>query len=342
MHFSVDPMVAWGGSGVRRTATLVAVALLAVAVLVSVPSVATAWNQAGAEGSLWQLLNGARVNNGRAPLQQNGTLVGIARWRSQDMVDRGYFSHDVLGSGCQVYCWYDSNGVAYTFGGENIGWNSGWSDAESPVRVHEGFMGSPGHRANVLEPAFTHGGVGAYGRDGQSSLGGTPVTNIRMYTELFLQAPAAAPPPPPPAPAPQPAPRAPAPAPAPQAPAPQPAPGAAQPGSGGSGGGGAATGEAADDAADEDQEDEGADDAADEEATDAESAWERSSDLARSGMLALDFGLGASAPDTSETPTRPAVESVESRQTARVVTPPPAEAGVFEAFLSSLMGFLFD
>ena len=219
MVLSIDPMVAWGGRLTRRVASAAVVALLAVATLLSAPSVATAWNQGGAEATLWQLLNGARVNNGRAPLQQNGTLVGLARWRSKDMMDRGYFSHTVLGSGCEVYCWYDSNGLSYVFGGENIGWNAGWSDADSPVKIHEGFMNSPGHRANVLEPAYTHGGVGAYGRDGVTNLAGSPQTNLRMYTELFMQARSA------PAPAPRPAPAA----------------GGGGSGGGGSGGGGQAS-----------------------------------------------------------------------------------------------------
>ena len=75
--------------------------------------------------------------------------------------------------------------------GENIGWNSGLDDSYSPVRVHEKFMASPGHRANVLTAAFTHGGVGAAAADNKMFQG--YVQNTRMYTELFLQAPAAAP-----------------------------------------------------------------------------------------------------------------------------------------------------
>jgi Wiskott-Aldrich syndrome protein len=60
-------------------------------------------------------------------------------------------------------------------------------------------MNSPGHRANVLEPSFTHGGVGAYARDNVSFLG--KLRNPRFYTELFMAA-ASAPPPPPPQPPP--------------------------------------------------------------------------------------------------------------------------------------------
>ncbi|MDQ2674925.1 MAG: CAP domain-containing protein [Chloroflexota bacterium] len=168
-------------------------ALLAAALVTWAPAAVSGWNQGSAEATLWQLLNGARTNNGMAPLQQHSTLIGLARWRSSDMLAKDYFSHTIAGCGCLVYAYYDSNGLNYVWGGENIGWNSGLDDSYSPVRVHERFMASPGHRANVLNPAFTHGGVGAAAADNQMFQG--YVQNTRMYTELFLQAPAAAPPP---------------------------------------------------------------------------------------------------------------------------------------------------
>lgn len=177
-----------------RTIGLAAGAFAVAGLLAWSPSPTTGWNQGSAEATLWQLLNGARANNGMAPLQQDGTLVSLARWRSQDMIQRDYFDHTILGSGCQVYCYYDSNGLSYVWAGENIGWNSGLADDYSPVRVHEKFMESAGHRANVLNAAFTHGGVGAFAADNVSFQG--YVQNPRMYTELFLQAPSAAPPPP--------------------------------------------------------------------------------------------------------------------------------------------------
>jgi uncharacterized protein YkwD len=190
---------------VLRTIGFGASALLAAALLTWSPAPTTGWNQGAAEGTLWQLLNGARTNNGLAPLQHHGTLLGIARWRSQDMLNRNYFSHTIPGCGCLVYAYYDSNGLAYDWAGENIAWNSGHDDASSPINAHERFMGSAGHRANVLTPGFTHGAVGAAAADNQMYLG--HVQNTRMYTELFLQAPrAAAPPPPPPPAAPAPAP----------------------------------------------------------------------------------------------------------------------------------------
>ena len=100
----------------------------------------------------------------------------------------------ILGTGYQVYHWYDLNGLQYDWGGENIGWNNGYSDADSPVAIHQGFMDSPGHRANILEPSFTHGGVGAYAKDNVMFLG--KQRSPRFYTELFMDAASAAPPPP--------------------------------------------------------------------------------------------------------------------------------------------------
>ena len=201
---------------VARTLGLGISTLVAAGLLTWTPAATTGWSQGAAESTLWQLMNGARINNGVAPVQSHGTLVGIARWRSSDMLARDYFSHTIPGCNCLVYAYYDSNGLAYDWAGENIAWNSGRSDAESPVRAHEQFMGSAGHRANVLDPSFTHGGVGAAAAE-QAFQG--YVQNTRMYTELFMQAMGGGP------------------APAPQQPAPAPSTGG---GGGGGGGGGSA------------------------------------------------------------------------------------------------------
>lgn len=178
---------------VARTLAFGASSLLAAALLGWAPSMASGWSQSSAEATLWQLMNGARVNNGVAPVQSNATLTSIARWRSSDMLERSYFSHTIPGCNCLVYTYYDSNGLDYAWAGENIGWNSGFTDDYSPVRVHEKFMESPGHRANVLDPRFTHGGVGAAAADGAEFLGN--VQNTRMFTELFMQAAGSSPPP---------------------------------------------------------------------------------------------------------------------------------------------------
>jgi len=177
-----------------RASALTGTALLAAALLAWSPAPASGWNQGSAEATLWQLMNGARVNNGLRAVQQHATLVSLARWRSKDQVQRNYFDHTILGTSYQVYHWYDQNGLQYRWGGENIGWNNGYADADSPVAIHEGFMNSPGHRANILEPSWTHGGVGAYAADNVNFLG--KVRSPRFYTELFMQASSGAAPPP--------------------------------------------------------------------------------------------------------------------------------------------------
>ncbi|MEX0625766.1 MAG: CAP domain-containing protein [Chloroflexota bacterium] len=190
-----------------RAIALSGIALMGAALFAWTPQPTTGWDQSSAEATLWQLLNGARTNNGLPPLIKHSTLVSLARWRSKDMVDRDYFSHTIKGTSYQVYHWYDTNGLSWSSGGENIGYNNGFSDANSPIKIHEGFMASSGHRANILNSTWSHGGVGAYGKDG--AMWGGKVRNIRMYTELFVKLKSA------PAPTPAPTPKPPAPTPAP-------------------------------------------------------------------------------------------------------------------------------
>jgi uncharacterized protein YkwD len=196
--------------------------LLAAALLAWTPQQATGWNQSSAESTLWQLLQADRTNNGLKPLIQHSTLVSLARWRSKDMIQRDYFSHTIKGTNWQVYHYMDADGLSYVWAGENIGWNNGYSDADSPVAVNTGFMNSPEHRANILEPTWTHGGVGAYGAD--NIMWGGKLRSPRMYTELFMQAKTAPAPTPQPTPVPTPRPTvAPTPRPTP-APPPPPTP----------------------------------------------------------------------------------------------------------------------
>jgi uncharacterized protein YkwD len=138
-----------------------------------------------AASEVWQLLNGARIDHGLPPLTRNDTLVSIACWRSQDMVQRSYFSHTILGTSFQVFHWYDLDGLKYSFGSESIAWNNGYSDADSPIAAHNGRMASPPDEANILNPAFTEAGVGAYGADNVMFLG--KIRSPRMYTLLFLE-----------------------------------------------------------------------------------------------------------------------------------------------------------
>lgn len=300
---------------IARTLALGASSLLAAGLLVWGPASATGWNQGAAESTLWQLLNGARTNNGMAPLQQDATLVSLARWRSSDMLERDYFSHTIPGCNCLVYAYYDSNGLGYDWAGENIGWNSGRTDAESPVRVHEQFMASAGHRAVILTAAFTHGGVGAAAADNQTYQG--YVQDTRMYTELFLQAPAGsgAPPAPP-------------------------------PGGGGGGGGGAPAPAPAQPTPEPEPEPSEVDVAVPERPTSAAGLDGRATTvIARGGQdlvarITADDALAAPAA-SAPTAKNPLAAGGTAATGMEVVAPVPADEGLFAGIVGSLLGFLF-
>jgi uncharacterized protein YkwD len=185
----------------------------------AVPVRSLAWGgnafDASAESELIALTNRSRASAGLKALKVDPALTSIARWRSQDMIDRNYFSHDIPGFG-KVFDKLDATGYCYKVAGENIGWND-YPDGEATAAIHQMFMDSPSHRANILGDAWDVIGIGAYkGPDAK-----------KMWTVLFADkcgtSPTPAPTPKPTA-APTPTPK-PTPAPTPKAtPAPTPRP----------------------------------------------------------------------------------------------------------------------
>lgn len=105
------------------------------------------------------LTNKYRAQYSLAPLSIDAHLSDIARMKSQDMRDKGYFDHNspTYGSPFEMMKRF---GVTYRTAGENIA--MGYRTAQSVV---DGWMNSPGHRANILNKSFTKIGVG-YAADG--------------------------------------------------------------------------------------------------------------------------------------------------------------------------------
>lgn len=106
------------------------------------------------EGEVVRLVNEIRKKNGLRALEQDWQLSRVARYKSQDMKDKNYFSHTspTYGSPFQMM---KSFGISYKTAGENIA--KGYS---TPEAVVNGWMNSSGHRANILNSSFTHIGVG--------------------------------------------------------------------------------------------------------------------------------------------------------------------------------------
>ncbi len=105
-------------------------------------------------GSLQALINGARAGAGLHPLALNGQLTVAAQRHSDDMVASGNFSH--TGSdGSAPAGRVSEAGYVWAAVGENIAQT--W--AVDAGQVFGLWMGSEGHRENMLNPAYFDMGV---------------------------------------------------------------------------------------------------------------------------------------------------------------------------------------
>lgn len=106
------------------------------------------------ETEVIRLVNIERSNRGLQLLTQNWELSRIARYKSQDMINKNYFSHisPTYGS---PFTMMESFGLKFSSAGENIAIGQ-----KTPAEVVTAWMNSPGHRANILNPSYTQIGVG--------------------------------------------------------------------------------------------------------------------------------------------------------------------------------------
>lgn len=106
------------------------------------------------EAEVVRLVNNIRQQNGLQPLTANWELSRVARYKSQDMRENGYFSHTspTYGSPFQMITAF---GLFYRTAGENIA--KGYASAQAVVN---GWMNSSGHRANILNGSYSQIGVG--------------------------------------------------------------------------------------------------------------------------------------------------------------------------------------
>jgi uncharacterized protein YkwD len=177
---------------------ILAAAALAVpaSVAATAPARAAAFDPSAAEQQLISDINIDRAQSGLPGLVINPALSRIARGapisvcpgetvhgRSQDMIERNYFSHQIPSCGQYVWPALQAAGVQYTSAGENIGWNN-YAPDQSVDQVNTAFMNSAPHRANIMG-GFNQVGVGAWMAPGP--WGG--YSGVIMYTEIFASAP---------------------------------------------------------------------------------------------------------------------------------------------------------
>jgi uncharacterized protein YkwD len=120
-----------------------------------------------AEAEMLELVNRERERYGLRPLAADPELRTIARSHSRAMFELGYLSHTspVTGSPQDRL---QRAGVVFAIAGENLAY------APNVRLAHEGLMNSPGHRANILRPAFGRVGIGVI----KSELRGCMVTQL--------------------------------------------------------------------------------------------------------------------------------------------------------------------
>jgi uncharacterized protein YkwD len=117
--------------------------------------------QASAENQILQLMNGKRVEAGLQPLTLDNTLVQVARYKSDSMIQYNYFDH-TNPDGTKYTDLLQTLGYTYTTAGENIAYNT--SDA---VELFTQWWNSPGHRANMMNASYTKVGIGVLQGNGK-------------------------------------------------------------------------------------------------------------------------------------------------------------------------------
>ncbi len=117
------------------------------------------------------ITNQYRKNNGLSAVKIDWQLSRVARYKSRDMRDQGYFSHNSPTYGSPFNMMRDFN-ISYTRASENIA-----AGQSSPRSVVSSWMNSSGHRKNILDPNVTHIGVG-YAEGGSKST---------YWTQMFIK-----------------------------------------------------------------------------------------------------------------------------------------------------------
>jgi uncharacterized protein YkwD len=106
------------------------------------------------EAQVIELINIERINAGLSALNDHPQLTLAAQLHSADMACNDYFSHTGR-DGSNFSERAKRQGYNIGYGGENIA--SGYS---TPEKVVQGWMDSPGHKANILGENYVDIGVG--------------------------------------------------------------------------------------------------------------------------------------------------------------------------------------
>ena len=124
------------------------------------------------ERRIFQLTNEGRRKNGLPALDWDNSLAVKAREKSDDMLTNNYFSHTGPDGKTLKDRFQDEKPASIrniSRIGENIYMGARLdyaTDVKTQARlIVDGWMTSPGHRRNILDPQYTHLGVGVAAKD---------------------------------------------------------------------------------------------------------------------------------------------------------------------------------
>ena len=106
------------------------------------------------EQKMLELVNTERTKAGVQALVWSQDLAQIGRNHSKDMLGRNYFCH-YSPEGKDIGDRLDDIDFGFRLAGENLAF------APDVSRAHSGLIASPGHKRNILDPAFSKVGIGA-------------------------------------------------------------------------------------------------------------------------------------------------------------------------------------
>lgn len=105
------------------------------------------------EAEMLDLVNAERTRRGIRPLRADTALRRVAIAYSKEMFARGYFSH-YTPENQSPFDRMKAAHIHFLTAGENL------ALARTLTLAHDGLMNSPGHRANILNPAYGRLGIG--------------------------------------------------------------------------------------------------------------------------------------------------------------------------------------
>lgn len=98
-------------------------------------------------------MNAYRAEAGLLPLRVDLRLTRAAEWRMQDMLDGEWWSHQSP-EGTSPFVWLTAANYKYSMAAENLA-----NGFETTRLLVETWMESPGHRLNILGPAYADCGI---------------------------------------------------------------------------------------------------------------------------------------------------------------------------------------